>query len=300
MLSPQAQDFIKMLFASKNTQEEKDNPEEILAIRKKLGERRANEPLPEGMHVTAIADQGIEGEYHRYDMGDKTEDQILLLLYGGGFMTGSVLSSRTHFSGIAKESKMDALAITYTQWPEGEHPAALMDCIRAFEYLKAKGYEASKIHIYGESAGAILALTTVLTLKDQGNALPGSVCVFSPVAGPGEPLASRTQRASRDPMIVYRESIPYYGNADRHDFRLAARYGDYRGFPRTMIHVGSEEVLYDDAKLIYNLAKLAGVDVRFREWDELFHCFLGFPIPEAQHAIKEIGRFVRNEVPEEV
>lgn len=291
MISQQAKDVIKMLFASKNTEPEKDIPEEVIATRKGLDERLGAIPPASGIQVTPFEENGIKGEFHYYTLSDKLEGQVLLLLHGGGFMTGSVISRRAPFSGIVKASRMDALALTYTQWPEGNHPAALQDCLWAYEHLLDKGYQPQNIHVFGESAGAVLALTTVLALKDQGRPLPGSVCVFSPVAGPGEPLMSHTQRAERDPMIVYRKGIPYYGNANQQDFTLAARNGDFSGFPRTLIHVGSEEVLYDDAVLIFNLCKEAGVDVRLREWADLFHCFLLFPIPEAQEAFDEIGQF---------
>lgn len=291
MLSQEARDIIKMLFASKRTEEEVDIPEETIATRKSLDERLGKTALPEFVTDEKVDDGGVSGEFLRYTGKDKVHGHVLMLLHGGGFMTGSVISRRAPFAGLVKESRMDALAVTYTQWPEGTHPAALEDSLRAYQYLLNRGYEARNIHLFGESAGAVLALTTVLTLKHEGSPLPGSVCVFSPVAGPGEPLLSHTERAERDPMIVYRKGIPYYGDHDNHDFRLAPRYGDYRGFPKLSIHVGSEEVLYDDAVLIRDLCEKAGVDVRFREWEGLFHCFLLFPCPEAGDAFREIGRF---------
>ncbi len=291
MLSQQAKDIIKMLFASKNTEEEKDIPQEVIATRLGLDERLGQSPVAENVRVTPLSHPDVDGEFHQYTGSDRVDGHVLMLLHGGGFMTGSVISRRAPFSGIVQAARMDALAVTYTQWPEGTHPAALIDSLRAYEYLLQQGYQAEKIHLFGESAGAVLALTTVLTLKDQGKPLPGSVCIFSPVAGPGEPLLSHTERADRDPMIVYRKGIPYYGNTDQKDFKLAPRYGDYRGFPKIQIHVGSEEVLYDDAMLIRDLCKEAGVDVRLKEWEGLFHCFLLFPCPEAKDAFHEIGQF---------
>ena len=299
MISTQAQEFADMMRKMKNESgDREDTPEGVLATRKMLDERWNSMPIPENVTLTKVDSAKVKGEMIIYDDKDeqKLKGHILLFIHGGGFMTGSVLSRRALCLGIIKNAKMDAFSVAYSQWPEAVHPAALNDCLAAYDWLLDKGYDSDKIHFFGESAGAMLTLTTILYLKDHNKPLPGSACVFSPVGGFGTPLESHKEREQRDPMISFKSVIPYYGETKELDSPyLSPRYGNYKGFPKLQIHVGTEEVLFDDARLIEKLCKDAGVDVSLRIWEGLFHVFVLFPCPETEIALKEIGEFLREE-----
>ncbi len=299
MISKEAQGFVEMMRKLKSeSSDREDTPEGVLATRKMLDGNWGAMPIPENVKLTKVDTDKVKGEMVTYDDNDddKMRGHILMFIHGGGFMTGSVISRRSMCLGIVENAKMDAFSVAYSQWPEATHPAALNDCLAAYEWLLEKGYDADKIHFFGESAGAMLTLTSILYLKDQGKPLPGSACVFSPVGGFGESLKSHTEREERDPMITFKKKIPYYGDMSDEEMKspyLSPRYGNYEGFPKLKIHVGTEEVLFDDAMLIEKLCKDAGVDVSVRIWEELFHVFILFPCPETEAAIKEIGEFFR-------
>jgi acetyl esterase/lipase len=59
-----------------------------------------------------------------------------------------------------------------------------------------------------------------------------------------------------------------------------------------LVHVGNDEILLDDSVRLVNLAREAGVDVTFKIWEDMWHVFQTFAIPEGQQAINEIGQFV--------
>ena len=298
MISKQAQEVIAMLRTFKQDSEGKeDSAADVIATRKMLDEKGLAAPIPQAITVVPVDDGTVKGEFLYYhEEIDKIDGHIILFIHGGGFMTGSVISRRPLCAGFVEQARMDAFSVSYGQWPEAVHPVALNDCLEAYHWLIKKGYKPENIHFFGESAGAMLTLTTILYLKDHGEPLPQSACVFSPVAGFGDPLKSHTERADRDPMIGHRSTIPYYGETeDLKDPYLSPRYGEYKRFPRLSIHVGSEEVLFDDAMLIETLCREAGVDVSMRIWEELFHVFVLFPCPETDIALKEIGKFFREE-----
>ena len=255
-------------------------------------------PVSEKIAIREIKTRELSGEFFSYDETDpeKLTDKVLLFIHGGGFMNGSVLSRRKLCHNLMEQAKIDAFSVEYGQWPEHEHPRALNDCTAAYRYLLAEGYESRNIYIFGESAGAMLTLTMTLYLKEQGEKLPGKAAVFSPVAGQEIDLDSHTALDDRDPMISYDPVVPYYRNADFKSPYVSPAYGDFTGFPVLAIHVGSEEVLLDDSKLIYDKCRDAGVDVTLRIWDGLFHVFPLFDSPESNKALKEIGEFFRENV----
>jgi len=76
----------------------------------------------------------------------------------------------------------------------------------------------------------------------------------------------------------------------------APLYADLHGLPPLLIHVGSDEVLLDDARQLAARARAAGVEATLDVWPEMIHVwhwFLGM-LDEAQRAVDGIGEFVRS------
>ncbi len=298
MLSKEIQDAIEMFRKQKEASKGRAiTPEGALEARKNIDNILGNRPNGKGITVEEVRTPRVTGEFYHYDESDpdKLKGKVLLYIHGGGFMTGSVLSRRKNCHNLLEQARMDAFSVEYGQWPEAEHPRGLDDCVAAYRWLRGKGYEGKDIYFYGGSAGAMLTLTSILYLKDHGEELPGKALVFSPVAGQDMDLPSHTELDDRDPMISYEPVIPYYEKADFTSPYVSPGYGDYRGFPELAIHAGSEEVLLDDAKLIYSLCEKAGVKVSLKIWEGLFHVFTLVDSPESEEATREFARFFRNE-----
>ena len=68
-----------------------------------------------------------------------------------------------------------------------------------------------------------------------------------------------------------------------------------KGFPPTLIQVGGNEVVYDDAIRMAKKLSLAGVKVSLETYDNMMHVwqFFGGIVPEANKAIDQIGDFVK-------
>ena len=71
-------------------------------------------------------------------------------------------------------------------------------------------------------------------------------------------------------------------------------YAYFQGFPPLLIQVGSHEILLDDSILLAEKARVDGVQVELKIWDEMWHVWhiLGDLIPESKKAFEEIGQFV--------
>ncbi|MBQ6450319.1 MAG: alpha/beta hydrolase [Solobacterium sp.] len=318
MVSKEAQAVIDMLFEGKRRKKAMPKPadprlaliDSIYAERHMTDERGRNTPLPEKLTRTDDNADGVLGEWLRYTGEDRQEGKVILFVHGGAFNTGSAVSRRNLTARLVLASHIDSFSINYRLCPEYKYPAHLDDCVTAYLWLLKKGYAPQNIYFFGESAGANLVLSTTLYLKDHYFPVPGAVCAFSPSTNYDTGFASRITRANRDPMIgeLYdeeeeKEALAQYHRGEYRRLNLYCTekegkspycspcYGDYTGFPRLMINVGTEEMLYDDAQAVYAKAKEAGVDVTLREWEGLFHVFVLFDIPEARIALQEIADF---------
>jgi acetyl esterase/lipase len=88
----------------------------------------------------------------------------------------------------------------------------------------------------------------------------------------------------------------YLGGADPYTPYASPLYGDPAGLPPTIIQVGSDEVLRDDAVRMAERMRAAGCRVELEIWPRMPHVWHAFVplIPEAQRAIARIGAFVRS------
>ena len=294
MISRQAQEIMEVLRKGKEASKGQNlSPEETVELRENLTTQMNSAPLPEGIRIEQIHEGSVQGEFHHNLTPGKSEEKIVLFIFGGGFETGSVISRRNCCSQVALASGMDAFAVSYRQWPEAMYPAALEDCVAAFHWLEKKGFRPENIRIFGESAGANLTIAATMYLNDHGQPLPGRICPFSPVIDVTNSLPSRTSRDDRDPLVRGDAASRFFTKEDEKQPYASPIRGSFQGFPSMLVNVGTEEVLFDDSMELKRLCEEAGVDITVRVWEGMFHSFCIFPLPETEEAMKEIGAFLR-------
>jgi len=225
--------------------------------------------------------------------------RVVLYLHGGGYVIGSPRSHRHLAAAVAVAGQASALLLDYRLAPEHPYPAAVDDATAAYRWRLDQGIAPGHIVIGGDSAGGGLTVATLLALRDARLPLPaGGVCI-SPWVDLTFSGASYRTRAAVDP-IVTRPGIDemaraYLGATAARAPLASPLFADLRGLPPLLIHVGSDEVLLDDAVQLADRAKAAGVDATLEVWDRMVHVWHWFlpMLDEAQSAVDGIGRFIR-------
>ena len=120
-------------------------------------------------------------------------------------------------------------------------------------------------------------------------------CAFSPMidlAGTGESFGvdNDPAQSARFALAMARH---YVGGQDA--LLLSPLYGDLRGLPPLLIHIGGDEILLSDATRLRDAARRAGVDARLVVWSGMWHGWQLFGpfLFEAAPAVNAIGAFVR-------
>jgi monoterpene epsilon-lactone hydrolase len=87
----------------------------------------------------------------------------------------------------------------------------------------------------------------------------------------------------------------YAGTRDSRLPLVSPHYGDMRGLPPLLIHVGEDEILLSDATRLRNGARSTGVDATLVMWPRMWHGWhlFGPYLPEARQAVDDIYAFVR-------
>lgn len=290
--------------------------EAVYAERAMVENPKLERKVPDRIAVIPDMADGVYGEWLRYlpEDTEKVTQQVILFLHGGGFQTGSCLSRRTMAAKISALAKVDTFIINYRLAPEYPFPAGLNDCVTAYLWLLKKGYQPEHITIAGESAGGNLTLAVCHYLRDHYFPLPGSAVVFSPAVNLEDVYESRITKLPTDAMLgrevtqeemdrmleqLHQGTLPsghelYATEEEKKSPYVSPIKGDFTGFPRLLIEVGGDELLYDDACELYKKTKDQGVDVKLHVWEGLFHVFALFDMPETESVLKEIADFIVN------
>jgi len=230
---------------------------------------------------------------------DADDQHVILCFHGGGYVSGSVAIHKLLCVSLVRVTEMRILLPEYRLAPENPFPAALEDALSAYHWLLEKGFEPENIIIAGDSAGGGLALATTLALRDAEEALPAAVVCLSPWADLALAGASYQTKAKTDPILSMKKlhhwALCYTDEDNLSNPLVSPVYADYQGFPPILIHVGSEEIMLDDAVQVAEKAKAVGVDVTLNVWPGMWHVWhaTGPWLPEAREALAEIGQFVR-------
>lgn len=248
--------------------------------------------VPAGERVVA---GGCEAEWVRPRRG---HEPVLVYTHGGAYAYGSSRSHR-HLSGmIGMAAETAVLSLDYRRAPEHPFPAAVEDAFAAYRWLLEQGVPARRIVLAGDSAGGGLVVASMLMARDAGVPLPAAGACLSPwfdLTGEGGSLLTH---ADRDPLLdpedLRRTAALYLGGADPRHPLASPLFADLRGLPPLLLHVGSEEILLDDARTLARSAAGAGVRVALEEWPDMVHVWHWyFPVlDEARLAIDRIAAFL--------
>jgi acetyl esterase/lipase len=254
-------------------------------------------PLPDEVRFEPVDAGGVPAGWIAAPEASPT--RVLLYLHGGGYVRGSVTTHRRMVAALSAASGATALALDYRLAPENPFPAAVDDAVAAYRWLLGRGVPPASIAVAGDSAGGGLTVATLVALRDGRTALPAAAVAISPwsdLACAGETM---TSRAALDPMVQRKDLLAmaaaYLGGADPRTPLASPLHADLRGLPPLLVQVGTRETLLDDAERLATAARTAGVDATLARWEGMIHVWHAFAplLPEADAAIEEAGRFVR-------
>lgn len=254
-------------------------------------------PLPAGVTHEAIDAGGVAAEWNRPQGADG--GRALLYLLGGGYMLGSIASSRGLISRIAIAAGAPALSVGYRLAPEHPFPAALDDAVAAYRWLLGTGVEAKQVAIVGTSAGAGLALAMALRVRDHEAdlELPGALVCMSAWVDLRYDSTSLAQ--ANDPFldkaVVTNMALAYLAGREPTDPLASPLHAQLAGLPPLLLQAGGAEGLRDENETFAAKAGEAGVDVSLEIWDDMLHAWQVFALmlDDAQRAIDRGGAFIR-------
>ncbi|PYE86254.1 alpha/beta hydrolase fold domain-containing protein [Pseudoroseicyclus aestuarii] len=248
-------------------------------------------PTADGVMFEEAQIAGVDGWWCR--PADARPEGAIVYIHGGAFTLGSAGSYRNFASHLARAAAAVTFVPNYALAPEAPYPAALTDIRSVLRGLRASGVE--RVGLIGDSAGGGLALA-IAQAPDPGPKagfpVIGAVVSMSPwtdlsLAAPG--IAERT---AADPILSRAQLLTaaslYAGHVqDPRESELSPCFAPKDKMPPTMFHVGTDEILLDDALAYKGVAEV-------HVWDGMTHVFPASlqSLEAARDAIALMGDFL--------
>lgn len=245
--------------------------------------------------------------YEKIVYKNSNTDKVIYLIHGGSFKVKLIDMYRKL---AEKYSRLfdgaTVVSVDYRIFPQHPHPAQLEDTVNVYIELLNQGIKSENIVFFGDSAGANLALTASLWLRDNNMPLPSAIVCFSLWGDATSSGESRIRNAYKDPFggiskrkriednLPYLRRVSKYAEKlDRENPYVSPCFGSFEGFPPVTLVCGTAEMDESDNDTAYERMKAAGVDTVLYKFEGMFHVFQLVPFLKES---KEAYKMVKNRI----
>ena len=228
-----------------------------------------------------------------------------LHIHGGGWVLGGCDEQDVRLTELAEATGLCVASVDYRLAPEYPYPAGPDDCEDAALWLLDRGLRELGLPdvaaIGGESAGAHLAATTLLRLRDR-HGVTGAFRAANLSYGVYDLSLTPSSRNWRDRNLVLTTpamhwfGICFTGGRSAEELRdpdLSPLYAELGDLPPAIFTVGDQDPLLDDTLFMAARWQAAGNEVELRVFPESVHGFNLFPLALARAANEAQYEFLR-------
>lgn len=225
--------------------------------------------------------------------------RLFLYVHGGAYVFGGGDAGLGEPILIAERTGMSVLSVDYRMPPDHPFPAALDDVVAVYSRLLDCRSPASII-IGGTSAGGGLALAAVHQFRRLDIPLPGAVYAGTPWADltkTGDTLY--TNEGLDRILTTYDGTLGaaarlYAGDHDMTDPLVSPVYGDFEGFPPTILVTGTRDMFLSDTARTHRKLRAAGAVADLLVFEGMSHAgyWISPETPESRDVYRQLKVFI--------
>ncbi|MEA3510033.1 MAG: alpha/beta hydrolase fold domain-containing protein [Actinomycetota bacterium] len=228
---------------------------------------------------------------------------VYLHFHGGGWAMGAADYQDVRLEETAQGANVTVVSVGYRLAPEHPYPAPADDAEAAAVWIVENAFSefgTDRIVVGGSSAGAHLAVTAMLRMRDRHGytAFAGANLTY----GFFDLSLTPSARNWGDRMLVMDTALcrwfadMYANGADVTDPDVSPMYADLSGMPPSLFTVGTLDPLLDDTLLLAARWTAAGSAADLSVVPGAAHGFASAPTRDAETARKQIDHFIAERV----
>ena len=231
-------------------------------------------------------------------MPEGHRNQLIINPHGGGYVYGPGVSGTAEAALMSALGGYKVIEIDYRMPPDAPYPAAMDDAMAVYKEA-IKTTDPKRIGIVGTSTGGGMTLAMILRAKAEGLPLPAAIAPGTPWSDLTETGDSYKTNEWLDNVLVSysgylgHAAALYAGGHDMKDPQLSPIYGDFHGFPPTILTSGTRDLFLSNTVRTHRKLREAGVPATLQVFEGLSHAqYLFDPAaPETKEAFGEIAAF---------
>jgi acetyl esterase/lipase len=231
----------------------------------------------------------------RFTAPGRSARGVVLHLHGGGFRLGCPEMVGPFAAVLAARCSVDVVCPDYRLAPEHPFPCGLRDAWAVMLALSQTGE--GPVILSGDSAGGGLAAALAALSVEQRQKFAGLVLI-SPWLDLTVTSNSYDDNAAGDPLFSKAEALKaaalYLQGAAAQDPLASPLFGPVKQFPPTLISVGLEEVLLDDARRFHAKLLAGNADARLSAIAGMQHVAVtrNLSLPGAAKTFEAVATFM--------
>jgi acetyl esterase len=310
-LDPQAANVIELVIKSGRPPYHQLTPKDA---RQMFRETRpaSTPPAPQIGAVRELMAEGSAGPiplrlYRPAGLADSRRLPVLVYFHGGGWVIGDLETHDVLCRQLTAEAGVSVVAVDYRLAPEHKFPAAVEDCLAAYQWVRGRGRDIGadpeRGAVAGDSAGGNLAAVVSQSAAAAGVPVPTCQVLIYPALDFS--LDTESHRDLELGHIIPRERIEWYAQqylgseADKTDLRASPlRAPSLAGQPPSMIVTAGFDPLRDEGRDYADRLRAAGVEVVYREYPGQIHAFVSLTkaIPQGLACTLETAEYLRRQL----
>lgn len=226
--------------------------------------------------------------------------RVLLNFHGGAYVYAPGRSGLEDAILMAGRGGFRVLSVDYRMAPDFPYPAAIDDAETVWRAL-SKNVKPGRIGVFGTSTGGGMTLAMIHRCKSRKLPLPGALWAGTPWSDLGKVGDSYFTNEFVDTGLVSYDGIleaaakVYAAGHDLRDPELSPVYGDFHGFPPTILTTGTRDLFLSNTIRVHRKLRNAGVVTDLTVIEALSHAdYVALPdSPESQDAYNDAIAFFR-------
>jgi acetyl esterase/lipase len=217
--------------------------------------------------------------------GTTTDLPVVLYVHGGGWVLGNAGTHDRLVRDLATGADAAIVFVEYDRSPEAHHPVAVEQAYATARWIMnegaAKGLDASRLAIAGDSVGGNMAAVVAILAKKRGDVAFIHQSLYYPVTDSA--MDTGSYREFAEGFHLRADAMAWFWDSylPDHDARkdvtaspLQAPIDELKGLPETLLIVDENDVLRDEGEAYGRKLIAAGVRTTLARYDGTIHDFM--------------------------
>ena len=236
--------------------------------------------------------------------GNQIAARTIVFYHGGGWAVGSLRSHDSAARALALAAQATVISVDYRMAPEHPFPAAPLDCIAAYAWVRDNAQKLrinpDAIAVMGDSAGGNLAAVVAQQCRERGIKPPAVQALIYPATD--LTFDTTVHNSLNDDFYLTVEEmewfrkayLPWDSDEEKRDPMVSPVFGDLTDLPPALIWTAGFDPLREQGERYGERLRAAGNKVFSHCYQDQTHGFLNFAaLPGAIPRIGQMGAQVR-------